>query len=180
MNYKFPITSIISGKDQNVRNLKFQYAWLVLFFWLSYSGIQDGAFCKFCESFSKSHGGHDSQLLGSLVLKKCNNWKRVVEIFTKHSTLQYHQKRKNVLSHKILDSSNGTTKKTLKRCCATRWIERYHAVHDLLELFGFIVEPFSEISERNDNDTIGKAQRLQKSILDGEFIISLLIHINTI
>lgn len=86
-----------------------------------------------------------------------------------------HPKRKNVLSHKILDSSNDTTKKTLKRSCATKWIECYHAVHDFLELFEFIVEYFSEISEWNDNDTSGKAQRLQKSMLDGEFIISLLI-----
>jgi len=31
INYKFPITSITSGKDQKVRNLKFQYAWLVRF-----------------------------------------------------------------------------------------------------------------------------------------------------
>lgn len=38
-------------------------------------------------------------------------------------------------------------KKTLKRSCETRWIERYHAVHDFLELFEFIVESFSEISE---------------------------------
>jgi len=93
INYKFPITSIItSEKDQKVRNLKFQYSWLVRFPWLSYSGIQGGAFCKFCVTFSKSHGGHNSQLLGSLVLKKFNNWKHAVEIFTKHSTLEYHQK----------------------------------------------------------------------------------------
>jgi len=48
-------------------------------------------------------------------------------------------------------------------------------VHDFLELFEFIVESFSEISEWNDNDTRGKAQRLQKLILDGEFIISYFI-----
>jgi len=85
INYKFPITS--SGKNQKVRNLKFQYAWLLRFPWLSYSGIQDGAFCKFCVAFSKSHDGHNCQLLGSLVVKKFNNWKHAVEIFTKHSYL---------------------------------------------------------------------------------------------
>lgn len=52
---------------------------------------------------------------------------------------------------------------------------RLHAVHDLLELFEFIVESFGEISELNDYDTSGKAQRLQKSMLDEEFIIALLI-----
>lgn len=66
-------------------------------------------------------------------------------------------------------------KKTLKRSCETRWIERYHAVHDFLEVFEFVEESFGEISEWNDSDTSGKAQRLRKSMLDGEFIIALLI-----
>jgi hypothetical protein len=92
INYKFPIKSIISGKDKKLKNLKFQYAWLMRFPWLSYSAIQEGAFCKFCVAFTKCEGGVNSQVLGSFVLKKFDNWRYAVETFNKHSSLEYYKK----------------------------------------------------------------------------------------
>lgn len=47
------------------------------FSWLSYSKIQDVAFYNFFLASSKALVGLDSQLLGSPVLKKCNNWKHL-------------------------------------------------------------------------------------------------------
>jgi hypothetical protein len=40
--------------------------------------------------------------------------------------------------------------KTLKRLCATRWVQRYDAVHDFVELFEFVLEALETISEWND------------------------------
>lgn len=81
INHKFSIISNTFRKYKK-RNLKFQYSCLMQFSWLSYSAIQDGAFCKFCVAFLKSHGGLNSQILGSLLFKQFNNWKHAVETFT--------------------------------------------------------------------------------------------------
>ncbi|XP_060844010.1 zinc finger MYM-type protein 1-like [Rhopalosiphum padi] len=70
-----------------------------------------------------------------------------------------YPKRKSVLIQKIENSSETSSKKTLKRSCETRWIERYHAVHDFLELFEYVEEALEDISEWNDNDTSEKARR---------------------
>jgi len=87
INYSFPVTPNTSGKDKEVENLKRQYSRLMLFPWLLYSVIQDGALCKFYLTFSKSHDGLNSQVLGSLVINVIPNWKHEVETFTKHSFL---------------------------------------------------------------------------------------------
>jgi hypothetical protein len=58
---------------------------------LAYSAVDNGAFCKFCVAFSKKEGEKNFQLLGSLVLKKFDNWKHAVESFNKHSSLEYHK-----------------------------------------------------------------------------------------
>ncbi|XP_025407219.1 zinc finger MYM-type protein 1-like [Sipha flava] len=68
-----------------------------------------------------------------------------------------YPKRKSVLIHKIEKSSETPSKKTLKRSCETRWIERYHAVHDFFELFEYVEEALEDISEWNDNDTSEKS-----------------------
>lgn len=84
-------------------------------------------------------------------------------------------KRKFILTSKIESSSLSETKKTLKRSCETRWIERYHAVHDFLELYEFVEQALEDISMWNDNDTSDKARRLRSCILNIEFILSLII-----
>lgn len=81
--YKFPA----SGK----RNLKFQYSWLSRWKWLSYSQVEDGAFCKFCVLFSVHGGGVGHQPLGKLSKKKFCNWKDAVEEFNRHQNTEYHK-----------------------------------------------------------------------------------------
>ncbi|KAL4152769.1 hypothetical protein QTP88_000602 [Uroleucon formosanum] len=83
-------------------------------------------------------------------------------------------KRKAVLSLAIEQSENVLSKRSLKRSCETRWIERYHSINDFLELFESVVEALDIISEWNDtSDTSHKAQSLRSSILQSEFIIAL-------
>ncbi|KAF0732229.1 zinc finger MYM-type protein 1-like, partial [Aphis craccivora] len=83
-------------------------------------------------------------------------------------------KRKAVLSLAIEQSESVLSKRSLKRSCETRWIERYHSISDFLELFECVVEALDVISEWNDtSDTSHKAQSLRSSILQSEFIIAL-------
>ncbi|XP_025425341.1 uncharacterized protein LOC112694162 [Sipha flava] len=63
----------------------------------------------------------------------------------------------------------------LKRSCKTRWIERFHAINDFLELYEYVIEALDTISEWDDNDTSNKARRLRSSILGIEFVISLFV-----
>ncbi|KAL4120004.1 hypothetical protein QTP88_012752 [Uroleucon formosanum] len=61
--------------------------------------------------------------------------------------------------------------KSLKRLCATRWVQRYDAVNDFVELFPFVVAALEIISEWNDSSATD-ASILLKAI-DSEFLISL-------
>lgn len=86
-----------------------------------------------------------------------------------------YPKRKHVLSQCIEKSESMVSKRTLKRNCETRWIERYHSINDFLELFESVVDALDEISEWLDTDSSSKAQTLKIAILQSEFIIALLI-----
>jgi hypothetical protein len=86
-----------------------------------------------------------------------------------------YPKRKDVLKNEIEESQECITKKTLKRLCATRWVERFYAVNDFLELFEYVIESLFIISKWNDTDTSSQASNLRTSILKGDFIICLLI-----
>jgi len=86
-----------------------------------------------------------------------------------------YPKRKDVLKNEIEESQECITKKTLKRLCATRWVERFHAVNDFLELFEYVIESLFIISKWNDTETSSQASNLRTSILKGDFIICLLI-----
>lgn len=81
-------------------------------------------------------------------------------------------KRKSVLSKAIEMSENNISKKSLKRNCETRWIERYHSVSDFLELFECVEEALEEICEWDHTDTSNQASAFQNSILQPEFIIT--------
>ncbi|XP_022177424.1 52 kDa repressor of the inhibitor of the protein kinase-like [Myzus persicae] len=48
-------------------------------------------------------------------------------------------KRNNVLLNCIKNANETPNAKTLKRLCATRWIQRYDAVNDFAELFPFLL-----------------------------------------
>lgn len=72
----------------------------------------------------------------------------------------------------VIDKGDWEPKvKTLKRLCATRWVQRYDAINDFIELFPCIVVALDNISKWNDRSTID-ASILLKAI-DSEFLVSL-------
>lgn len=83
-----------------------------------------------------------------------------------------YPKRKDVLKSEIEKYSECVTKNSLKKLCATRWVERYHAVNDFLELFEYVINSLDIIS---DWITSTQVSNLCTSILHGEFILCLLI-----
>lgn len=85
-----------------------------------------------------------------------------------------YPKRKSVLHHQI-ESSSEISKKTLKKSCETRWIERFHAVNDFIELYNHVIESLEIISQWVDNETTGKARSLRNAVLNLEFLISLFV-----
>lgn len=82
-DYKFPVSE--------KRNLKFQRSWLLKYKWLAYSAILNGVFCKYCVLFSVGGGGIGHQKLGLLVKKPFTNWKKALESFSYHNSLEYHK-----------------------------------------------------------------------------------------
>lgn len=83
----------------------------------------------------------------------------------------YTPKRKNVLLNIINESELDTKSKSLKHLCATRWVERYTAINDFVELFPFVVATLEKISDWN-NTTSTDSNILLKA-MDSEFLISL-------
>ncbi|KAE9525840.1 hypothetical protein AGLY_014066 [Aphis glycines] len=85
-NYNFPNQQIGNQKR------KFNILWLTKYKWLTYSKIEDSAFCKVCVLFSPSVAGYSSnQSLHTFVKKGYNNWKKGLEKFEKHGSLNYHK-----------------------------------------------------------------------------------------
>ncbi|XP_025424947.1 zinc finger MYM-type protein 1-like [Sipha flava] len=82
-NYKFPVSE--------KRNLKFQRSWLLKYKWLTYSAIMNGVFCKYCVLFSVGGGGIGHQTLGLLVKNPFTNWKKALESFSYHNSLEYYK-----------------------------------------------------------------------------------------
>lgn len=71
-----------------------------------------------------------------------------------------------------IDEGNFEPKiKTLKRLCATRWVQRYDAVNDFDELFPCIVAALEIITEWNDSCATNATMLLKA--FDSEFLISL-------
>lgn len=79
-------------------------------------------------------------------------------------------KRNTVLLSAIENGNTDQKVKTLKRLCATRWVQRYDSINDFVELFEFVVNALECISNWNDSSATD-ATLLLKSI-DSEFIIS--------
>jgi hypothetical protein len=73
----------------------------------------------------------------------------------------------------IKNSNEDPNVKTLKRFCATQWVQRYDALTDFIELFAFVIESLENISNWNDS-TATEANILLKAT-DSEFLISLQI-----
>lgn len=71
---------------------------------------------------------------------------------------------------KIEESNDNPSAKTLKRLCATRWISKYEAVQDFMELYPYILESLEEISAWRDS---GDSPMLRNSLFDSEFLIAI-------
>lgn len=65
--------------------------------------------------------------------------------------------------------------KTLKRLCATRWIQRYDAVHDFIELFEFVLEALETILDWSDSSGSTTDSNLLLKAMDSELIISVYV-----
>jgi len=80
-------------------------------------------------------------------------------------------KRNTVLLNCIEKSNEEPKVQTLKKLCATRWVQRYDAVSDFIQLFSYVVNSLDVIKDWNDT-TFTDASLLLQSI-DTEFLISL-------
>jgi hypothetical protein len=80
-------------------------------------------------------------------------------------------KRNNALLIAIDEGNFEPKIKTLKRLCATRWVQRYDAVNDFVELFPCIVAALEIITEWNDSSATDATMLLKA--FDSEFLISL-------
>lgn len=59
-------------------------------------------------------------------------------------------KRNTVLLNYIEKSDEQPKVKTLIRLCATRWVQRYDAVSDFIQLFSYVVDSLDVIKDWND------------------------------
>lgn len=84
-------------------------------------------------------------------------------------------KRNNVLQHEIENSDILPNVKTLKRLCATRWIQRYDAVNDFIELLTFVINALQKIVLEWKDSSSTDADMLKKAITESEFLISLYV-----
>lgn len=93
-----------------------------------------------------------AHLLNLVVSKSCSLQpiRNCLGVISKTRDFFVYPKRKTVLTQKIEYSPEYPSKKTLKRCCETRWIESYHSVNDFLELYDFVVESLDDISTWED------------------------------
>lgn len=80
-------------------------------------------------------------------------------------------KRKDMLLSEIEDIDLNPNSKSLKRLCVTRWVERYTAIHNFVELYPYVVGTLDKISEWKDSIATD-ANILAKS-MDSEFFVSL-------
>lgn len=86
-------------------------------------------------------------------------------------------KRKNELINEIenSDSIPSSNARTLKRQCATRWVQKYESLNDFVELLPFVIKTLETISSTTGVPSSVDAEVLLKSALDSEFLISLYV-----
>lgn len=86
-------------------------------------------------------------------------------------------KRKNELINEIenSDSIPSSNARTLKRQCATRWVQKYESLNDFVELLPFVIKTLENISSTWGVPSSVDAEVLLKSALDSEFLISLYV-----
>ncbi|XP_060855231.1 zinc finger MYM-type protein 1-like [Metopolophium dirhodum] len=82
-------------------------------------------------------------------------------------------KRKNALFEAISNSDLIPSIKSLKRLCATRWIQRYDAVNDFVQLFPYVVVSLETMSSWKDVTAV--EANMLRNAMDSEFLISVQI-----
>lgn len=80
-------------------------------------------------------------------------------------------KRKNILLEAINNGNINTKIKSLNRLCATRWVQRYDAINDFVELFPYAVTSLENIANWKNGTSIDAC--MVKYDMDSEFLISL-------
>lgn len=84
ITYKFPTSS--------KSKLKYQHSWLRSFPWLTYSAIEDGAYCRICVSFSQKNAGKGNhENLKAFIQTLFRSWKKALEKFKEHQNKLYHK-----------------------------------------------------------------------------------------
>lgn len=63
-------------------------------------------------------------------------------------------KRRNALLEAINNSGSMASIKSLKRLCATRWIQRYDSVNDFVQLISYIVASLKNIAKWKDGTAV--------------------------
>lgn len=86
-----------------------------------------------------------------------------------------YPKRKHILSQCIDSSEQEIHAKSLKRSCATRWIERFHSIYDFIELIECVIESLEIISLWDNTETSSQANNLKNAILQSDFLVSILV-----
>lgn len=81
--------------------------------------------------------------------------------------------RNNVLLEMIANSDLTPSAKSLKQLCATRWVERYTAVNDFIELFTCVVDALDEISCTFNEISSTTDAGILKRAMDSKFFIAL-------
>ncbi|XP_025205791.1 zinc finger MYM-type protein 1-like isoform X5 [Melanaphis sacchari] len=84
-------------------------------------------------------------------------------------------KRNNVLQNEIEKADHTPNVTTLKRLCATRWMQRYDALNDFCELYPYVVKSLSYIASEWKDTSATDACMLLKNIQDSEFMVSLYV-----
>lgn len=137
-----------------------------------YKGVQSIIKKKYPKAIYVHCAAHSLNLAVSTAsgIKPIRNTLGIIE---KYYVFFNTPKRKNVLFTCIENSDGDPKVKTLKRLCATRWVQRYDAVADFIELFAYVVESLENIINWNDS-TATEANIILRAI-DSEFLISLQI-----
>ncbi|XP_050302779.1 zinc finger MYM-type protein 1-like [Anthonomus grandis grandis] len=113
-----------------------------------------------------------AHLLNLAISKACEvqQIRNCLGVIEKLYTFFNTPRRKNVVLSKIKESNEHPSAKTLKRLCATRWISKYEAVQDFMELHKYVVESLEDISAWRDS---GDAPVLRNSLFDSDYLIGL-------
>jgi hypothetical protein len=73
------------------------------------------------------------------------------------------------------DSLPNSNASTLKRQCATRWVQKYESLNNFVDLLPFVVKTLEEIYSTFGVPSSIDANVLLKSVLGSEFLVSLYV-----